>query len=84
MAATQDPLLAEDLPDLTHGQSLGRHPTPLWGGGHAGPSSAAKSIGTVQGRERRLFFRQRLGVRDADPCVHDGPNPHLVSSGGLK
>ena len=46
MATGQAPLLAEDLTDFAHGQSLGRHPAPFLSGWRAGPSSVAVRLGT--------------------------------------
>jgi hypothetical protein len=37
------PLLSQDLPDLAHGQSLGRHPSPFRGAG--GPADGPASLG---------------------------------------
>jgi hypothetical protein len=75
VAPPQDPLLPQDFTGMSHGQSLGRHPLPLWEGGASDRPASLRGLHPPGGGcpTREVITMPDLGDHDADLGDHDRP-----------
>jgi hypothetical protein len=77
----QGPLLSQNLPDLPHGESLGRHRAPfvVRSGRRAGPPASLRRASAPDQGAAPMFTISDLRVHHADLCVHvTDPGVHVA------
>ena len=80
VAPPQDPLLPQDFAGMSHGQSLGRHPLPLWEGGASDRPASLRGLHPPGAGcpTREVITMPDLGDHNADLGDHDRSIPVIT------